>query len=298
MSSFPDRAARFFAALALAALALGLAGAPRPARAAHGYDACTGEIAVLPATIATPGTWCLKQSLSTAIAGGGAITVAADNVTVACNGFALNSTAGSPNLAAGVLAQDRLHVTVRDCTLDGFDIGVSIYGQRATSRGHRVERNRIVHSKSAGILLQGDGSVVRDNQLHETGGGNSGIYALQVQYSVDVIGNTVERVTSLQGDAVAIFVGGTDSRASVVGNRVRGLSSGPNGGRIGISVQTTGTEGSIIRNNDIANAGASIVTDRGVYCYSNINGARGNQVNGLPIGVSGCRNDGDNVLVP
>jgi hypothetical protein len=298
MSSFPDRAGGFTPALALAALLLCLAGAPRPAQAAHGYDACTGEINTLPFTIAAPGTWCLKQDLSTSANSGGAVTVTANNVTVACNGFALRSTAGSPNVASGVLAIDRQNVTVRDCSIDGFDIGVNLHGQRATSRGHRVERNRIDHSKSAGMIVQGDGSVVRDNQVHETGGGNSGYYALQVQYSTEVIGNTVERVTSLQGDAVAIFVGGTDSRSSVIGNRIRGLSSGPNGGRIGISVQTTGTEGSVIRNNDIANAGPSINTDRGIYCFSNINGARGNQVNGLPIGVSGCRDDSGNVTVP
>jgi hypothetical protein len=298
MSSFPDRAGTFAPALALAALALCLATAPRPALAAHGFDACTGEIAALPATLATPGTWCLKQNLSTAINSGGAINVDTDNVTVACNGFALRSTAGSPSLASGVLSGDHANVTVRDCTIDGFNVGVYLYGQRATSRGHRVERNRIDHSTTAGIIVHGDGSVVRDNQMHETGGVDSGIYALQVFFNVDVIGNTVERVTSLQGDAVGIFMGGADSTASAIGNRVRGLSSGPNGGRIGISAQNSGTGGSTIRKNDIANAGASIVTDKGIYCFLNIHGARGNQVNGLPTGVLGCRNDGDNVLVP
>ena len=297
MSSFPDRAAALASALALPALALGLATAPRPAQAAHGYDACTGEITALPFTIAAPGTWCLKQNLSTSATSFGAVTVTADNVTVACNGFALRNTAPA-NVATGIIGGDRQHVTVRDCTIDGFDVGISLYGQRATSRGHRVERNRIGHSKTIGIILYGDGSVIRDNRVSDVGGGDSGIYALQAFYDVEVIGNTVERVSSLQGDAVGIFLGGTDTRASAIGNRVRGLTSGPNGGRVGISVQNLGSGGNTLRDNDIANAGASVATDRGIYCQLGINGARGNQVNGLPIGVSGCRDDGGNVLVP
>jgi hypothetical protein len=298
MSSFPDRAGAFASVLALPALVLALAAAPRPALAAHDFEACAGEITALPFTIDAPGTWCLKQDLSAAVASGAAVTVAADRVIVACNGFALRNTTVS-NVASGVLAEERQQVTVRDCRISGFATGVNLYGfTRATSGGHVVERNRIERSTSAGIVVQGDDSVVRDNQVHETGGGNSGIYALQVKYDVEVIGNTVERVTSLTGDAVAIFVGGADARFSVIGNRVRGLSSGPEGGRIGISIQNTGTRGGTIRNNDIANAGSSISTDKGIYCYLNINGARGNQVNGLPIGMFGCRNDGDNVHVP
>jgi hypothetical protein len=299
MSWFRDRLRAFAAALALPARALGLALAPRPALAAHGFDACTGEIDTVPFTIAASGTWCLKKDLTTTNAFGAAITVDANDVTVACNGFSVKNTAvGSPNNSNGVLVVDRMHVTVRDCRFDGFDIGVNIYGQKATSRGHLVERNRMDHSRTAGISLRGDDSVVRDNQLHETGGFDSGVYALQVDYTVDVIGNVVERVTSIQGDAVGIFVGSQASRSSVIGNRVRGLSSGPNGGRIGISVQTTGSEGNAIRGNDIANAGPFIATDRGIYCYSNINGARDNQINGFPIGVMSCRDDGGNVLVP
>ena len=49
---------------------------------------CT-NITTLPATISTPGIYCLKQDESTAIESGAAIAITANNVTLDCNGYRL-----------------------------------------------------------------------------------------------------------------------------------------------------------------------------------------------------------------
>jgi hypothetical protein len=299
MPSFPVCCRALASGAAIPAFALWLAFAPRPALAAQGYDGCTGEITALPFTIAAPGTWCLKHDLSTADTSGGAVTVEADNVVVACNGFALRSTAGAGSLAKGVYVQDRHRVTVRDCRIEGFNIGVMFTANdRTTSTGHLVERNSLDRNVFSGIYLQGDDSVIRGNQVHRMEAPNTATYAIRVEYTVDILDNTIERVTSVTGDAQGIFMGDQSTRGSVIGNRIRGLSSGPNGGRVGIFASTASAEVNTIRNNDVANAGPFNPGDRAIWCLSSKSGARGNQMSGFPTGVLMCRDDGGNVLVP
>src|SRR5690349_23359353 len=83
------------------------------AQAAQDRDACTGTIATLPATLSTPGTWCLAGDLATAQATGAAITLDADDLTLDCNGFRLDGqAAGLATQATGILGlgHDRLTV--------------------------------------------------------------------------------------------------------------------------------------------------------------------------------------------
>src|SRR5690606_24652633 len=90
---------RFLAALLL----LGGLAATQPARAAQSYDACTGFIDSVPATISTQGVWCLRKDLSTNITSGNAITIATNNVTIDCNDFKLGGlAAGNGSNAFGI----------------------------------------------------------------------------------------------------------------------------------------------------------------------------------------------------
>src|SRR6187200_130915 len=124
----------------LLALLLLLPAAPI-ALAAEGYDACTGFIDSLPATITTQGTWCLRKDLSTAIAAGTAITLATNNVTLDCNGFKLGGlSGGADSQATAVSALERLNIAVRHCSIRGFSVGVSLAG--LSTGGHLVEDNR------------------------------------------------------------------------------------------------------------------------------------------------------------
>src|SRR5688572_20901601 len=74
-----------------------------PARATESYDGCTGFIDSLPATISTPGTWCLRGHRYTSITSGAAIRITANNVTLDCNDFRLSGLgAGAGTLAVGI----------------------------------------------------------------------------------------------------------------------------------------------------------------------------------------------------
>src|SRR5688572_11288780 len=85
--------------------AIALAGHRQLALAARSYDTCTGYVESLPATIGSPGQWCLRRDLSTAQTSGAAITVAANNVTLDCNDFKLGGlSAGLDTLAHGMAA--------------------------------------------------------------------------------------------------------------------------------------------------------------------------------------------------
>src|SRR4249919_153681 len=65
---------------------------PCSAEAAESYDSCKGYITSLPATISTPGTWCLKQNLSSLASTGSGINITAKDVTLDCNDFLLDNS--------------------------------------------------------------------------------------------------------------------------------------------------------------------------------------------------------------
>ena len=98
-----------------------------PARSAESYDACTGFIDSVPATITTQGVWCLRKDLSTNIASGSAIAISVNNVTVDCNGFKLGGlAAGNGSVANGIYAVNRQNATVRNCNIRGFFTGIDV----------------------------------------------------------------------------------------------------------------------------------------------------------------------------
>ena len=134
-------------ALALALLA-GLA-APVTATAAESYDGCSYTITSLPATLAQQGVYCLKSDLAAPLQSGAAITVAANNITIDCNGFKLGNLAAPPSTTAiGIHAEARQNTTVRGCNLRGYHTAISL-----TGAGHRVHDNRIDGSHRQGIFV-------------------------------------------------------------------------------------------------------------------------------------------------
>src|SRR5688572_25087076 len=166
---------------------------------------CKGHIDALPAVIDTPGIWCVDHDLATSVASGAAISVTAHNVTIDCNGFRLGGLPAGPNtLAAGIRADDVLNLTVRNCAIRGFAIGIWTAG----GGGHLVTRNRIDGSTLGGIIVGtgrtdgtgvSDGSAVRDNQIWNTGGRFTAAIGIHTWGTVDIVGNTVSNVTALAG---------------------------------------------------------------------------------------------------
>ncbi len=217
---------------------------PRTA-AAETFDTCVGFIDSVPATITAQGTWCMDGNLGTSISSGNAITVATNNVTIDCNGFKLGGlAAGAGSLAVGIFANARQNITVRNCSIRGFNNGIYLHG----GGGHVVENNRLDGNIQRGIqLLYTDRSRVSGNVVYDTGAGGGsviGIYAF-----ADVIDNVVDGVTCDLSPCNVVGIAASGSFTLVRGNRVRGLVRGSGIGvarGIGISGSGKRVEGNFV----------------------------------------------------
>ena len=268
--------------------------APSSASAAESYDNCTGTIASLPATITTPGTWCVKQDLSTAITTGNAITIANNNVTVDCNDFKVDGlAAGASTAAVGIFAGNRLNAIVRNCNVRGFSQGIRMLG---TGGGHVVEDNRLDSNTFIGILVQGDGSVVRRNQVLDTGNSTTSTvaYGISTTYSVDILNNLVAGVVARTGGAGSVFGISTsaDASGSINGNRIRDLLKDGIGRAYGIY---NGNSGRIVlRDNDLV--GDASTGSTGLFCTNATGRAKSNVIDGFANFLISCGDAGGNDL--
>jgi hypothetical protein len=264
---------------------------PTPARAAESYDACTGFITVLPATIASAGTWCFNAHLTTSAASGTAIKVNVDNVTIDCNGWRLDGIgAGAGTLSTGIGATSRLNVTVRNCDVRGF-----FYGLNFTGGGHLVEDNLFVGNTYQGIHIRGDGSTVRRNRVLDTGGSSAitAAFGIATYYSVDIVDNTVSGVLASTGSAGGIQTT-SNLDASITGNRIRGVVPGAGAASYGVNNSTS--DRLLMRGNELS--GTGLAGSFGLKCANGHGRARDNVINGFVTALSACTNDGNNVIVP
>src|SRR2546430_698698 len=133
-----------------------LTAAANPAPAAESYDSCVGDINTVPTVIATPGTWCLRQNVITNATNIRAVDIRTNNVTIDCNGFRLaDAQAGPSTMSTGISANGSFsNITVRNCTIIGFNFGIFIPGN-PPGAGHVIENNLLWFNRSAGIRLDG-----------------------------------------------------------------------------------------------------------------------------------------------
>jgi len=245
----------------LAGLAI-LVIAPAQTRAAGSYDNCNNFIDSLPAVISTQGVWCLRKDLSTAQASGEAIAIATNNATIDCNGFKLGGlAAGAGTQTVGISTGGRLNATVRNCTIRGFLYGLYLNG----SGGHVVEDNRFEGNTYVGFLVNGDGSMVRRNQVLDTGGTTLDVLetiGIHVWDGVDVLDNTVSGVTVPNAGRVPVGIRVDGGTGSISGNRVRGLA--PSGEEYGIDTQSQGNP--MLVGNQLRGSGSLLPGSIGIYC--------------------------------
>ena len=280
-----------------------VAGLPAaPARAAEAYDNCTGFIDSVPATITTQGTWCLRKDVATSIAAGAAITINTNNVILDCNDFKLGGlSAGAGTQTSGILAVGRSSIVVRGCNLRGFQVGINLSGQ--ASSGHLVEGNRLSGSRLYGILVEGAASLVRDNQLLDTGDSPTEAQGIGIlSFGADVMDNIVDGVRGRLGDvsSQAIGIATVNSPGTrVARNRVGGLWSDFGNSSQGIAVLNSGNV--VVQDNAVFATGPQDGT--AIYCtpMTTVGLARGNSVNagasGFTNGIGmGCNDGGGNSL--
>jgi nitrous oxidase accessory protein NosD len=280
-------------AFAAALLALACLSPASPAHAAESYDACTGTISALPAAINAPGTWCLKQNLATSAANIAAISINVDNVTLDCNGFRIDgSNAGVATLSKGIRAIGRRGVTVRNCGVRGFQWGMALIGEGSSD--HLVEHNRFSDNTFVGIWVEGDHSLVRDNQVIQTGGSTATphAYGIYARYIVDVADNTVSgisRTDAVNGNVIGIYTH-DNTGGTVSGNRIHGLyKSGTSPVRGIYNYQSTRV--TVMRNNLAGDLSTGSV---GITCTNSTSRAKDNAIGGFVTGLAACGDAGRN----
>ena len=286
---------RALAALVLAACSF----MPATASAAESFDSCKGYIDSLPATITTQGTWCLRQDLSTSINTGNAITVATNNVTIDCNDYKLGGlAAGLGTNAVGIGSMQRNNITVRNCNVRGFWIGINLAynaGDTVPTTGDVVENNRIDGSTRIGISVDADGATIRGNTVVDTGGntGAENAIAIHTHFGTDVIDNLIDGVAPT-GESIAQSYGiiAWDNVGGVIANnRIRNVIA--NSFATGIALTSTST-GVTIKDNAIHMPGAAASIDCSESDPTNI--ARDNTFTGPTATLgSNCRDGGGNV---
>ena len=251
---------------------------------------CT-PITSIPTTITVQGIYCLNGNLSSVLSAGAAITINTNNVTIDMNGFKLgNLGAGATTDADGISADSKKNITIRNGTIRGYFNGIWLGGGSAAS-GHLVEDMRMDGNTRAGIVVDGKGAMVRNNQVVSTGGSTlninpQGIYVLNGEGATIIdnsIANTVEQTGGISQGVRCNFCTGT----LIENNHISNSAAGP-GTAYGIHVNNS---------SNTLGVGNRITTniDFGIFC---INGTGGQLSNNRTAGVttpySGCQNTANN----
>jgi parallel beta-helix repeat protein len=271
-------------------LLLAVAASPLVAQA-ETNDTCTTFIQSVPASISTQGVYCLKQHLATSQSTGAAIAVTTNNVTIDCNGYKLGGLAAGPGTqATGIIASNRQNLTVRNCNIRGFRIGIV-----ATGSGHLIEDNTINNNTATGIDVSGDGNLIRNNAVSDTGGGTGTTTAHGIFGSgnADIRNNFVDGVIGSSGSNTTVYgirlTGGTG--ATVGQNIVRNLV--PEGTGLASGIYTSNGTKIFVDDNRVS-LPAAVPGSIGYRCNAS-NGALRNSTSwGFETHNISCLDDGGN----
>jgi hypothetical protein len=220
-------------------------------------SASPGDEPGFPVTISEPGSYRLSGNLTVPNARTTAIEIAADDVTVDLNGFAIIglpiclAPVGQPCLPTGVGIRG---VGVDSVTIvNGSVRGLGADGIRLSGRGHHVERVRAMSNGGSGIVVE-DSAIVTGNIA--VGNGRDGIRTGSGSViSGNVLReNAVNGIKSREGSVVsgnAIFTAGRSfgigafHGSLVTGNVVRG-----DPGHLSLSSSTAYSQ-NVLTGNDI-----------------------------------------------
>jgi nitrous oxidase accessory protein NosD len=189
---------------------------------------CT-PITSLPAVISSQGVYCLTGHLATGQTSGSAMTIVVPNVVLDLNGWKLGGQGAGKGTAATGISSDQANLTIKNGTVRGFRYGISLSGAGAVVEDILADQNTMV-----GIRVDGEGSVVRRNQIVKTGGStvapNTWASGISSQASgVLIEENTVSGLYPVgTGTAVGIEMDGADNSV-VRGNAVSGSTTPPAG---------------------------------------------------------------------
>jgi len=239
--------------------------------AAAEVTACK-EVKTVPFVIKGSGIWCLKKHLTYTGAAGQAIKIRKSNVVLDLNGFTLSGNAGPSSTANGVFAPNRSNITIRNGTIQGFERGIYLDDTSGNTYGHLVEYIKAIGNYFTGIQVEGEGLVVRKNQVHETGDGDNsfnayGIY-LNNPRGAHIHDNTVTKTSETTNARGIVVIGG--SEVIIRQNVVTDLRNAT--ARFGVHVQSVNTA-SVYANQILSVAsttGIRALTSTDVSCFNNV----------------------------
>ncbi|MFP7723012.1 hypothetical protein [Lysobacter sp. A3-1-A15] len=145
---------------------------------------CT-PISSLPATIGTPGKYCLVANHTVNLNAGNAITIASNDVTLDCDGHAIKNTSTANNgSSAGIHANSRNGITVKNCrVMGGFTNGIDLFQINSganTSYYSTIQDNYIAGPFLHGIRAYGSALEITGNRVYDIGG-QAGTYAIGIR---------------------------------------------------------------------------------------------------------------------
>ena len=276
----------------------------KAASAAPALDGCNHFIDTLPATIATPGTWCLRANLVSGTWTGApyaAITITSDDVVLDCNGFGITGP-GINSDYSGVSGYQRNRVTVRRCAVAKYRIGLAFEDYDGVASDILLEDNLVTSIGYGGIWSTTRNTVMRGNRVARIGGFelSSDYYGIVVQDG-SVIDNTVEDMIWPNDPSGVVHTvygirGGGPGHLTIRGNRIRKLKGEYAWGTVGIWLG--GGDATVLENDiagDMVNAGGQFESV-GILCYDAPSHAStvDNVITGFPVAVQNCLGKRDN----
>jgi len=269
------------------------------ATAFHASDAlaqdCT-PIESLPATISQPGKYCLAGDFTVNSASVRAVTIAADNVTLDCEGHSLRNLATSDaGTSEAIYAYGRNTVTVKNCRiLGGFTNGISFLQNNAASNKNyyiTIEGNQIAGPYNYGIRAYGSAIEIRNNRIYDIGGQlNSAAFGIRLggsnlanSFKFHLVhDNVIAGTNSPYNNAYGVY-----SDGSVAGlfrmNNVTGTTAGNQSYR-SYAFRVIGTVNTV---NDNHVVGSPLANDIGISASSTTTQCFDNNIRS-PLPTTGC----------
>jgi hypothetical protein len=294
-ASHSPNAARWGAAFALALAAL------LAAPAARAETLGCVVIPALPNALVSSTHYCLDQDYEQAFTQT-AIQVNADGIVLDCNGHTIRNT-NQANSPAGISAYARKNVVIRNCVLDGFQIGIYV-GSSADldSTGNLIEGNTILAARQVGLYAIGSHNRVERNRITNVTGDYNGVLYGIYSYSPETLGTSVTIKDNVVSDfrstypitnqtPTAIFIGNLRN-VEITGNTITGLYASTGNRVHGIEAYV---EQSVVRDNVVVAPPphAAPLDGQQEWAIGLFDGTAGsvcrdNVVGGFTSGVFGC----------
>ncbi len=221
---------------------------------------CT-PVTTLPATLSSPGVYCLTSNLSYSGAAD-AIVISAHDVVLDFQQFRLRSTSGNN----GVLVSSGDDVVVRNGKIDGFVNAIRLSGGRAAL----VEKMRVSQTGNISIVSTANSPIIRENRVDRAGATAISTFGNQVKildndvtfhvnntyYGIGTDGNQTlvqgNRLSQVSGYGITVLGAGNIVRDNVV----NGVSNTVT--LIGVLTPVTGGSSAIVEGNVLRNGAVGI----------------------------------------